>query len=64
MLLFDDRIQSMDDEHTEAFKKVIIRELLERGFQAILLTHMDNSADDIEKLFRGEQRPGLFKLQA
>jgi DNA repair exonuclease SbcCD ATPase subunit len=64
MLLFDDPIQSMDDEHTEAFKKVIIKNLLERGFQVILLTHMDNFADDVEKLYRGKHQPSLFKLQA
>jgi hypothetical protein len=64
MLLFDDPIQSMDDEHTEAFKKVIIRNLLERGFQVILLTHMDNFADEVEKLYRGKHQPSLFKLQA
>jgi wobble nucleotide-excising tRNase len=64
MLLFDDPIQSMDDEHTEAFKKVIIKNLLERDFQVILLTHMDNFADDVEKLYRGKYQPSLFKLQA
>lgn len=47
MLLFDDPIQSMDGEHTEAFKKVVIKKLLERGFQVVLLTHMDNFADDV-----------------
>ncbi len=64
LLLFDDPIQSMDDEHTEAFKKVVIKNLLERRFQVILLTHMDNFADDVEKLYRGKYQPCLFKLQA
>jgi hypothetical protein len=64
MLLFDDPIQSMDDEHAEAFKKVIVKDLLDRGFQVILLTHMDNFADEVEKLYRGKYKPSLFKLQA
>jgi hypothetical protein len=34
-------IQSMDDEHTETFKLVMLKELLDRDFQVILLTHMD-----------------------
>jgi len=63
MLLFDDPIQSMDDEHTEAFKKVVIKKLLERGFQVVLLTHMDNFADEIEKLYRTTYRPSCFKME-
>jgi wobble nucleotide-excising tRNase len=46
MLLFDDPIQSMDDEHTESFKKTIVKDLLDRGLQVIVLTHMDNFAED------------------
>jgi DNA repair exonuclease SbcCD ATPase subunit len=64
MLLFDDPIQSMDDEHIEAFKKIVIKNLLDRDFQVVVLTHMDVFADDIEKLYRSDQKPSLFKLQA
>ena len=52
LLLIDDPIQAMDDEHTEAFKKEVIKRLRDRKFQVILLTHMDNFADDVERLYR------------
>jgi energy-coupling factor transporter ATP-binding protein EcfA2 len=64
MLLFDDPVQSMDDEHLEAFKKIVIKNLLDSGFQVIMLTHMDTFADDIEKLYRTTHNPNLFKLQS
>ena len=64
MLLFDDPVQSMDDEHMEAFKKIVIKNLLDSGFQVIVLTHMDTFADDIEKLYRTTHNPSLFKLQS
>jgi len=63
LIFFDDPVQSMDDEHVEAFKKDLIKNLLDRGFQVVLLTHMDNFADDIEKLYRGKARTTLFKLE-
>jgi DNA repair exonuclease SbcCD ATPase subunit len=64
MIFFDDPVQSMDDEHVEAFKKDLIKNLLDRGFQVILLTHMDNFADDIEKLYRARARTALFRMEA
>lgn len=64
MLLFDDPIQSMDDEHTEAFKKVVIKKLLEQGLQVVLLTHMDNFADEVEKLYRTTCNPSFFKMES
>lgn len=60
-LLIDDPIQSLDDEHTEAFKKQAIERLLKQDFQVILLTHMENFADDVERLYRGYQ-PILYRL--
>jgi hypothetical protein len=62
MVLFDDPIQSMDDEHTESFKKNAIGELLSKGFQVILLTHMDNFAGDVDRLYR-QQQPLFYRLE-
>ena len=64
MIFFDDPVQSMDDEHVEAFKKDLIKNMLDRGFQVVLLTHMDNFADDIEKLYRGVTKTALFRMEA
>jgi hypothetical protein len=63
MLLIDDPIQSMDDDHTEAFKLVVLKELLKRGFQVILLTHMDNFADAVEKLYRASANAVLYRFE-
>jgi hypothetical protein len=63
MLLFDDPIQSMDDEHTEAFKKQVISKLLDSGFQVILLSHMDKFVDDVERLYR-QYAPLYFKMES
>lgn len=54
----------MDDEHTEAFKKVVIKKLLGQGLQVVLLTHMDNFADDVEKLYRTACHPSCFKMES
>lgn len=51
-LLIDDPVQSMDDEHTEAFKKRVISKLLTDGYHVIVLTHMQLLGSDIESLYR------------
>ena len=51
-LLIDDPVQSMDDEHTEAFKKQVIERLLKYGYHVIVLTHMQLLANDVESLYR------------
>ena len=51
-LLIDDPLQSMDDEHTEAFKKQVIERLLTHGYHVIVLTHMQLLANDVESLYR------------
>jgi hypothetical protein len=62
-VLFDDPIQSMDDDHTEAFKKTVVQRLLNSGFQVFLLTHMDTFAGDVERLYRSST-PALYKMEA
>jgi hypothetical protein len=60
-VLFDDPIQSMDDEHTEAFKKEVISKLIADGFQVILLTHMDQFANRVETLYRSRS-PAIYRM--
>jgi hypothetical protein len=60
-LLIDDPVQSMDDEHTEAFKKQVIEKLLDAGFHIVLLTHMHRLAEDIASLYRARGAE-LFKM--
>ena len=53
-LLFDDPIQSLDDEHTQSFKKDAIGKLRRNGYQVFVLTHMDPFANDLERLYRSD----------
>jgi hypothetical protein len=62
-LLIDDPVQSMDDEHTEAFKKQVIEKLLKTGYHVIVLTHMQQLATGIESLYR-PQGAVLYKMNA
>lgn len=61
-VLFDDPIQSMDDEHTEAFRKDVISKLVSQGFQVMLLTHMDQFANRVETLYRSHS-PAIYRMQ-
>lgn len=47
MLLFDDPVQSMDDEHHRTFADALLSELLEDGFQVIVLTHNESFAKEL-----------------
>lgn len=60
-LLIDDPVQSMDDEHTEAFKKQVIDRLLTDGYHIVVLTHMQLLANDIEGLYR-KRGAALYKM--
>ncbi len=60
-LLIDDPVQSMDDEHTEAFKKQVIEKLLDGGFHVVLLTHMHPLAEDVASLYRARGAE-LYKM--
>lgn len=60
-LLIDDPVQSMDDEHTEAFKKQVLSKLLDDGYHVILLTHMQVLAHDVEALYR-RRGAALYKM--
>jgi hypothetical protein len=61
-LVIDDPVQSMDDEHNEAFKKQVIEKLLKDGYHIVLLTHMQPLAGDVEALYR-KKGAALFKMR-
>ena len=46
-LVFDDPVQSMDDEHLKTFAKELLSNLCDLGFQIILLTHSDLFAREV-----------------
>lgn len=47
MLIFDDPVQSMDEEHFRTFAEDVLTHVLNEGFQVILLTHNDMFARDV-----------------
>ena len=47
LLLFDDPVQSMDEEHFKTFARDVLGYLLTEGFQVVLLTHNDTFARDV-----------------
>jgi len=46
-LVFDDPVQSMDEEHFKTFANNLLKHLCDDGFQIIVLTHSDTFARDI-----------------
>lgn len=44
LLIFDDPVQSMDEEHFRSFAGKLLAALLEEGFQILILTHNDTFA--------------------
>lgn len=54
-VVFDDPIQALDDEHIEAFKETVIRELIENhDRQLIVMTHIQPVADSLRHLYRSK----------
>ena len=47
LLLFDDPVQSMDEDHFKTFARDVLGYLLRGGFQVVLLTHNDTFARDV-----------------
>jgi len=47
MLIFDDPVQSMDEDHFKTFARDVIPHVLGEDFQIILLTHNDTFARDV-----------------
>jgi hypothetical protein len=55
ILIFDDPVQSMDEEHFKTFAKDVLNQVLAEGFQVIVLTHNDTFAKDVSYYHR--ERP-------
>ena len=53
ILIFDDPVQSMDEEHFKTFARDLIPHILDEGFQIILLTHNDTFARDVSHYHYG-----------
>ena len=47
ILVLDDPVQSMDEEHFKTFARDLIPNVLKQGFQVILLTHNETFARDV-----------------
>lgn len=47
VLVFDDPVQSMDDDHFKSFAGDVLSYLCDSGFQVIVLTHNDDFAQDV-----------------
>ena len=47
VLIFDDPVQSMDEDHFKTFARDVLTLVLSEGFQVILLTHNDTFARDV-----------------
>ena len=47
MLIFDDPVQSMDEEHFKTFARDLLPQVVDQGFQVILLTHNYTFARDV-----------------
>jgi hypothetical protein len=60
MLIFDDPVQSMDEEHFRTFAEDVLTHVLNEGFQVILLTHNDMFARDVSHCHY--DRPGYVTM--
>ena len=47
ILIFDDPVQSMDEDHFKTFARDLIPNVLKQGFQVILLTHNETFGRDV-----------------
>ena len=60
LLIFDDPVQSMDEEHFVTFADNILTHVLNEGFQVVLLTHNDMFARDVS--YCHYDRPGYATM--
>jgi tetratricopeptide (TPR) repeat protein len=60
ILIFDDPVQSMDEEHFKTFAEDVLPHVLNEGFQVILLTHNDLFARDVSHCHY--DRPGYVTM--
>ncbi|MBA4384291.1 MAG: hypothetical protein C0410_06115 [Anaerolinea sp.] len=55
-LIFDDPVQSMDEDHFLSFSSGLLRYLLEQGYQIIILTHNDLFSRDVSHEFANTEK--------
>ena len=54
-IVFDDPIQALDDDHIEAFKGAVVKELIEnKNRQLIVMTHLKEVAESLRHLYRSK----------
>lgn len=61
LLIFDDPVQSMDEDHFKTFARDVLPPLMEQGFQVLVLTHNDTFARDIS--YWHHARPGYVTME-
>jgi hypothetical protein len=61
MVVFDDPVQSMDEEHFQSFASSFLADLSKKGMQVIVLTHNDLFARDVS--FVNEFRDDYLTLE-
>lgn len=62
MLVFDDPVQSMDEDHFKTFVREMLPPILDEGRQVILLTHNETFAREVSVWHH--ERPGYVTLQS
>ena len=60
MLIMDDPVQSMDEDHFKTFARDLLRQILADGFQIVLLTHNYTFARDVSN--HHYDRPGYTTM--
>ncbi len=63
MLIFDDPVQSMDEEHFKTFARDVITHVLDEGFQVVLLTHNDTFARDVSYYHKDRPEPEYITMK-
>ncbi len=63
VLIFDDPVQSMDEEHFKTFAKDVLNHVLKEGFQVILLTHNDIFAQDVSYYHQDRPEPEYVTMK-
>ena len=61
LLIFDDPVQSMDEEHFKTFARDVLPPILDEGRQIILLTHNESFAQDVS--YWHHERPDYVTLK-
>ena len=52
-LIIDDPVQSMDEQHSEAFQIQVLGKLLGADYQIVVLSHLENLTSSVDTRYRG-----------